>query len=122
MNDIKNLVQAGVLRPKKADEFTAKLLSLRPKDSAYDGGRRKRLREALLSSFPKRKQLAMLLDDALSRNLNEISDTGDFAADTHEVTVSFRSDLKALRLFLEEAIKQRPNATDLKALYSELFG
>jgi hypothetical protein len=89
----------------------------------YDGSLKKRLREALLKLFPKRGELMMLMEDALSQSLDTIANAGNYREDAYAVTVWLGVD-PALRLkpFLAEAISQRPNAEELKALHSELFG
>jgi len=88
----------------------------------YDGPRRARLRAALLEQFPKRVDLAILLDDSLSQDLDAVASTANQTEAAFELTQWFGVDLRhRLEPFLAEAIKRRPNATDLIALHTELF-
>lgn len=93
--------------------------------ASYDGGRRGRLRAALLEQFPKRNEIAMLLDDTLSIDLEAmVSSAGtNYAEAAFELTKWLGVDIQTrLKPFLAEAVRRRPNAVELKALYTELFG
>ncbi len=90
--------------------------------ATYDGPRRSRLRAALLDQFPKRSELAILLDDTLSVNLDATVNNTNHTEATFELTKWLGVDIQGrLKPFLAEAMKRRPNATELKALYTELF-
>jgi hypothetical protein len=90
--------------------------------ATYDGRRRSRLRAALLEQFPKRSELAILLDDTLSENLDATVNSTNHTEATFELTKWLGVDIQGrLKPFLAEAIKRRPNASELKALYTELF-
>jgi SEFIR domain/Sel1 repeat/Effector-associated domain 1 len=90
--------------------------------ATYDGPRRKRLRAALLEQFPKRSDLAILLDDTLSQDLDATVNSTNQTDATFELTKWLWIDVQGrLKPFLAEAMNRRPNAAELKALYVELF-
>jgi len=91
--------------------------------AAFDGPRRARLRAMLLEQFPKRSELAMLLDDTLSQSLDQIEGGSNLTETVFELAQWLAVDLnKRLQPLLEEAKKRRPNSAELAALHRELFG
>jgi hypothetical protein len=88
-----------------------------------DGSRRARLRAVLLDQFPTRTAIAMLVDDSLSVNLNQISAGTNLTETVFELIQWASVDPKRhLRPLLAKALEERPNSTELNALQSELFG
>lgn len=88
-----------------------------------DGPRRARLRAVLLEQFPTRTALKMLLDDALSVNLDSVAAGTNLTETVFEliqwVSIPPAAQLRAL---LDAAISQRQTSAELKSLRTELFG
>jgi hypothetical protein len=88
-----------------------------------DGPRRARLRAALLDQFPSRAALKILVDDSLSVNLDSVSTASSLTEVVFDLIQWAAIDPQGqLRPLLTEAVKQRPNSTELQALKAELFG
>ncbi len=92
-------------------------------DAPLDGPRRSRLRAALLDQFPNRTELAMLVDDTLSVNLNKVASGSNLTETVFELIQWASIDPQGqMRPLLTEAVARRPNSAELKALKRELFG
>jgi len=90
----------------------------------FDGPYRARLREALLRHYRSRKELEMLVDEALSTNLAAVaSDDSNLTIATFELIEWLGQDLQGrLRPLLDTAINKQPRADELKQLRIEVFG
>ena len=89
----------------------------------FDGQRRARLREVLVAQFPSRSELKVLVDDALSTNLDEVAREGNLQETAAELIWWMNIDIEGrLRPLLAMAIRERPNSEEFRALQSELFG
>ena len=97
--------------------------SPRPGTARLDGAYRARLRSALIDQFPTRSALAMLVDASLSVNLDGIARESNLTETVFELIQWASIDPQGqLRPLLAEAVRQRPNSDELKALTTELFG
>jgi hypothetical protein len=110
---------------KFAREFCSPPAEDRPRagPAPLDGPRRARLREALLNQFPTRTDLRMLVDDALSVNLDRFTPSGSLTEAVFDLIQWAATDPQGqLQPLLTEAVRQRPQSAELKALKAELFG
>jgi hypothetical protein len=95
----------------------------KPGATKLDGTQRSRMRSALIDQFPTRPDLAMLVDEALSVNLDGITRDSNLNETVFELIKWASIDPEGqLKPLLSLAVEQRPNSDELKALLAELFG
>jgi hypothetical protein len=90
-------------------------------DVHWDGDHIRRLREELVRTYPSREELAILVSDSLSTNLNEVASSDNLRSATHQLIVWAIADpARRLRPLVLHAARERDNSTELQALAAEL--
>jgi Effector-associated domain 1 len=90
-------------------------------DVHWDGNHIRRLRDELVRTYPSREELAILVSDSLSTNLNEIAASDNLRWATHQLIVWANADpARRLRPLVMHAAGERDNSAELQALAGEL--
>ncbi|QEH35827.1 hypothetical protein OJF2_43840 [Aquisphaera giovannonii] len=112
---------ASALRPNNPQLAARRVV--RPAGPRGNNVIRRELRELLKDQFPKRTDLAMLLDDAIGWNLDDIpgQDGGMEAVCFELVQRLWLNRDEHLRLVLELAIERRPTSIGFRNLLDEIF-
>jgi hypothetical protein len=94
-----------------------------PKKATFDGSFRARMRGIIKDQFPSEIQVAMLLDASLSVALTDVATGGNLPEILFKLIEWMKIDVDSrVKPFLAQAVMERPNSTELKMLYRDLFG